>query len=497
MKSNGRNNTDELMDALAGIRAEYMEEADLVLRHGRKGQGRKRLAVLLAAAAVLIAAIGIGVVMIIRNYTGKPAVSTDPTGSDTRQILADSEIYNLKPQQIAGNSQTLCYTKTFRRNFQLLMTADRRTGISAPACSEEGCNHDNDSCSAFIMHGNTSISALSISESRIYYTKGVGNAEGQTVYSNDLTTGLSEEAARVDNGNLFPEEISYEHWNSGFIEGKDCFYDGDFYYTVCMGNGKDNARETVYYPTVVRSPITSGREERTILQEQATGFDYIDMHLMPRDEGLYIFEFMEKQGETLGKDYDSSDRQVTMYIYLYRPDEDSAELVFSKEYPVNFIISNANILNGKLCFVSRDDTANNCVYMQDLKGEPEILLEVKPDTETKYSMISFAKEYFCIWYQDRSSGELMLEIELYNYEGEMIRNFPVGKPSELRPEEPEHYLKEDGSISGETAFLGADSDNLYFRDRYYSSTLNDSSYEEFVYAVSTDGMNVLPFTERF
>ena len=71
MKNRECNQVDELVEAMVGIRAEYMEEADHMLRHGRKGQGRKRLAVLLAAAAVLIVGIGISVGMIIRNYTRK------------------------------------------------------------------------------------------------------------------------------------------------------------------------------------------------------------------------------------------------------------------------------------------------------------------------------------------------------------------------------------------------------------------------------------------
>ena len=522
MKNDEYRNTDELMDALAGIRLEYMEEADHILRHGKKGQGKKRLTVLLQAAAVFLAAIGFGAVMIIRNYTRKPVVSTDPstepvstteavseesrtlteqeyTEEETEQVLSDSDIYNLMPQQISGNSESLCYPQAFQKNgtswVQLLMIADRRTGISAPVCSKKDCSHDSESCDAFLMNGNGTISALSISESRIYYTMGAGNTLGQTVYTKELPAGEPEKAARVDTENLFPEKIMTEKVNSVLVEPLDCFYDGDYYFTACMGNGKSTPSETTYYPTVVRSPITSGREEKTVFQDTLTGFDYIDLNLMPRDEGLYILEYMEKQGETLGKDYNLSDGQAEMYIYLYNPDTDNTELVFSKEYPINFGIGNANILDGKLYFTAQDSTGDRSVYVQDMKGEQEILLKIQPDTETKFSKVSFTEEYFCIWYQDSSSGELMLEIELYSYEGKQVRNFSVKKPLELKPENSESYLREDGSIYGSTVFLGSDSGALYFRDNYYSPS-SAGAYEEFVYAVATDGMSVLPFIEK-
>ena len=77
MKYEKQNQTDELMDSLNGVRKEYLEEADQVFLHGKKGQRRRRTAVLLAAAAVFIAAVGIGIVLIIRNNTKKPDVSTD------------------------------------------------------------------------------------------------------------------------------------------------------------------------------------------------------------------------------------------------------------------------------------------------------------------------------------------------------------------------------------------------------------------------------------
>ena len=101
MKDDKRNNTDELMDAWEGIRPEYLEEADQVFLHGKKGQRRRRTAVLLAAAAVFIAAVGIGMVLIIRNYTGKSDVSTDLT------VRQDSSI-----ETVPEESGTLSYEES-------------------------------------------------------------------------------------------------------------------------------------------------------------------------------------------------------------------------------------------------------------------------------------------------------------------------------------------------------------------------------------------------
>ena len=525
MKNRECNQVDELVEAMVGIRAEYMEEADHMLRHGRKGQGRKRLAVLLAAAAVLIVGIGISVGMIIRNYTRKPSVSADPdtlseragltvsedteeeteeeteaASSEKKRGQGDSEICNLMPPQIAGNSETLIYTKAFRQSGNsmvlLLMAADRSTGISAPVCSRKDCSHESKSCDAFLMNGNSAISALSVSEDRVYFTKGAGSAIGQTAYSIKLPAESPEEAAAVETEGLFPEDISPMKAYSVFPEGQDCFYDGDFYFTTCMGNGKSSAAETVYYPTVVRSPISSEREKKTVFQEKRTGCDYIDLYLMPRDEGLYIIEILIKQGETLGEGYEAGDSQGQVSIYLYHPDTDRKETVFSEEYPVNFGIKNANIHEGKLYFNATDSLGEQCIYVQDLKGKQEVLLKVRQDTETEYASVCFTEDYICIWYQDRSSGELMVKIEVYSYEGTGIRNFSVDKPDELKPKEPEKYLREDGSVSGGTIFLGGDSDALYFRDQFYSPNPGNSSYEEFVYAVSADETRALPFVEK-
>ena len=77
MKKKETPNLDELMDAWGEISPEFLEEADNQLRHGKKGQGRRRMAVLLAAAAVLLAAIGTGTVMIIRNHIRKPVISAE------------------------------------------------------------------------------------------------------------------------------------------------------------------------------------------------------------------------------------------------------------------------------------------------------------------------------------------------------------------------------------------------------------------------------------
>lgn len=104
MKKNETPNLDELMDAWDGVDPAYLEEADELIRRGKKGQGRRRLAVLLAAAAVLFAAIGTGTALILRNHIRRSTVSAEDAGlrgnstSDrTESILTQSESISDQP----------------------------------------------------------------------------------------------------------------------------------------------------------------------------------------------------------------------------------------------------------------------------------------------------------------------------------------------------------------------------------------------------------------
>ncbi len=83
MTHDKRNQTDELMDALNGVRKEYLEEADHLRRSGKKAQGRKRTMILLTAAAVLALGIGFSIFFIIRNHTKKPVVAANPEETET------------------------------------------------------------------------------------------------------------------------------------------------------------------------------------------------------------------------------------------------------------------------------------------------------------------------------------------------------------------------------------------------------------------------------
>ncbi len=415
--------------------------------------------------------------------------STDDPGPVS--AVPDTFVYDIGVNILAVNSENVLYIPPSAgdRTPQLLMAADRVSGITKPLCTKPDCSHDSVNCAAYIGNAGNVLTAMAADDEWLYYA--FSAAAGEKVFRRQLPDGEAEPLFSVSYTDLFPEEAEYI---STVSTGRSAFYKGDFYYTACVSDTPNTAdrRERVYYATAALNPIDSGREARTVVRDKVTGFDFYDIFLMPRDEGLYIIEKMIKWESRTERESNISHILATQVcVFLYHPENDFCETVYTGEFPEGEELWNLNIIDGKLYYEAyAEEEAGIRIYSRDMEtGESQLLIEKEedPETESTYECC-FTKDAVILWKQQQTEGpEMKLFFEIYNYGSEKIREFAANKPAELKPQE---YTAQD-QVNGWTEAIGADESNLYFRDSWYSMT---TGYRFIAaYAVSLDGLRVTPF----
>lgn len=415
---------------------------------------------------------------------------------DTLPVLQDSQIYNVwyGAEGFAANDESLFFTSCVNRTgaylVYLMMSADRVTGEMKPMCTKPDCEHKDTSCGAYVPFG-FNLAAISASENGLYYA--LPTANERPVFSRKLPDGAAVQVCQGKDKDIFPEETS-----NTILMSQTCFYDGDYYYPVCGGDSGDNVREITFYATVFRTSVTSGREEKTIYQEKVSGFDRYLLYLIPRREGLYIIQQMWKEEQ---RSDEAGTRLVTvgtaLSVYLYDPESEISKNVFYGEYPEGFSIRNINILDGRLYFVSgcrlEEGNWEETVYSQGFQDqEPQRILSPMTGSERVFYDVSFAKDYIVVRKGSYTASDVM-DIDLYGYEGEKIRSIHLKKPTEVLPESIEDYMvdgEEGMYLNMESRLLGCSANDLYYQDTYSA----EDKRESFTYAVSADGIHILPFT---
>ena len=416
-------------------------------------------------------------------------VILQPETEEDPPVLSNSEIYNLEPNRIAEQDDSVYFlysSSMTSPGTYYLMAADLLTGIMKPLCSKPDCPHERVSCGAYEPYIGSGLTTISASENRLYYAGTMQSGSG--VFRRKFPDGAAEQVAYVNLLDMFPEKPNYTwHYNTS------CFYEGDFYYPICAGTVPENGsvRENEFYATVYRSPVTSGNPERSIVQDKITGYDNYTVGLMPRGEGLYIIELMSKEERT---EEGIHTLQTRIDIFLHNPQNETTEPVFSTEYGEGLYIQNCCIRNGKVYFVAYDRTVHITQLFEHsmMESEPKLLLSLDQGVNEIYRHIYFTGENICVYGEGFSGEALSLELTLYDYHGQKINRFNVNKPDELKPEDPGKYMT-DGRLSGMTEVLGSGDRDLYFHDSYWSMK---GEYEDFYYAVSQDGLRVIPFVRE-
>ncbi len=406
-------------------------------------------------------------------------------GEEETPILQDSKIFNTW-NGIAENDQAVfflqsCHTTSPQTWF--IVSADRVSGLITPLCSKPDCSHQQISCSAYVP--GSMLTAVSVSENRLYYATNLNSGMGSAVYGRRLPDGAAEEVCSVLPETFFPAETNYMMNYS-----QHCFYDGDYYLPLCGGSVPDgrNVRGSEFYITVQRSPVTSGRPEKTVVQDKISGFDRYEICLMPREDGLFIIEKMVKEEQTENGFYPLTTR---LDIYLYTSTADRTESVFSAEYGEGLYISRYTLHGGKVFLYGIDRNTNRSgLYVQSMTGsEPKLLFDFELDPNQYNWDVWFTEDLICIYRTDFFSDEPDTQFELYDYEGKQIRSFTVNRPDVLKPENTEDYLYE-GRLMRDTSVIGNGAESLYLKD-FYSSIQGES--REYVFSVSLDGLRVTPF----
>ena len=368
---------------------------------------------------------------------------------------------------------------------QILVTANRKTGIMEPLCGKPDCSHDNQTCDACQKTVILLSPVITATERRVYTVSmeqltGVQADIILILRAFDLETKTWSELSRISLKEAGVAKEEYQFGDQIAFFHRDCFYFcATRYQTYENRQGEHLILDNT--ALIYRLPITQPKQWEMIFEESFPDDDVVFLHVTAYGENLICtFETGEKPHDEESMDFENARTRIIRYDLSGR----NAELLYEEKIEIGV----------EMLYPVHDALYLETLYREETQNTPEgAVLRLDYEQKTMEKVVS-GPEYSKAWLDFYDGGFFLLEkpstygsyidvdhlsCTFFDLQGKELRSFSYLMPEELLPENPAAWFHW-------CMYLGADRWNLYFRDTYSMQTSELTGYSV-VYAVPVSG----------